>query len=73
MVLYYSWPFSEAPAFFCSCFTTVTGKIMSHFWTHYSISSPCFKLSKTKLNLYQKQLRRQQLHFNHQKVFFTSI
>ena len=73
MVLCCSWLFLVAPAFFCSCFTIVTGKIMSHFWTHYSISSLCCKLWKTKLNLCQKRPSRRQLHFNHQKVFFTFI
>ena len=63
-----SWRFSEAPAFFCSCFIVVTGKIMSLFWTHCSISSPFCSQLKIKQSLSRTRSRRRQPHFNRRKV-----
>ena len=59
-----SWRFSEAPAFFCSCFIVVTGKIMSLFWTHCSISSPFCSQLKIKQSHSRPRSRRLQPHFN---------
>ena len=66
--LYCSWLFLEAPAFFCLCFTVVTEKIMSLFWTHCSISSPFFGQLKIKQSLSRTRSRRRLPHFIRQKV-----